>query len=47
MGFQDGEFLLSRASLPTIFLDNCGRGECLGTTTPHKTVVGGKQGYDL
>ena len=31
----------------TIFHKNCGRGESLGTTTYHKTVVGGKQGHAL
>ena len=41
MGFQDVAFLLSRASFPT-FLENCGRGERLVTTTCLKSVVGGK-----
>ena len=40
MGFQDLAFLLSRASLPTTFLKNCGRGESLGKTTCPKTPVG-------
>ena len=44
MGFQDVAFLPSKASLPTTFHTNCGRGESLRTTTCPKTVVGGKQG---
>ena len=40
MGFQDAIFLTSRASFHTIVLTNYGRGECLGTATCLKTVVG-------
>ena len=35
----------SRASFSTIFVQNCGRGEGLGTTTCLITVVGVKQGH--
>ena len=45
MGFQDEASLPSRASFSTMFLNNCGGGESLGTTTCLKTVVGGKQGH--
>ena len=45
MGLQDVAFLPSRASFYTTFLKNCGRGEILGTTTCHKTVVGDKPGF--
>ena len=45
MGFQDVAFLPSRVSFSTIFLKNCGRGECLWTTACLKTVSGGKQGH--
>ena len=46
MVFQDVAFLPSRASLSTTFLKTCGRGESFVTTTCHKTVAKGKQGYD-
>ena len=42
MGFLDLEFLSSRASFFTAFLNNCGRGENLGTITCHKTDDVGK-----
>ena len=46
VGFQDVAFLPSLACFfPTTFLEYCGRGEFLGTTTCFKTVVGGKQGH--
>ena len=45
MGFQDEAFLSSRACFSTTFLKNCGRGECLGTTSCLRTMVGGKQGH--
>ena len=46
MGFQDGAYLPPpRASSSTTCLKNCGRGESPGTTTSHKTVVGGRQGH--
>ena len=38
-------FLPSRASFPSTCLKNCGRGESLGITTCHKTMIGGKQGH--
>ena len=47
MRLQDVAFLPSKASLPTMFLKHCGRGESLGTITCLKTVVGGKQGHAL
>ena len=34
-----------RASFSTTCLKNCGKGECLGTTTCLMTVAGGKQGH--
>ena len=46
MGFQNVALLLSRASISTIFLDNCGRGESLGTTKYLRDANGGKQGHD-
>ena len=45
MGFQDVAFLPSRAHFATTFLEYCGRGYGLGTTTCLKTMIGGKQGY--
>ena len=45
IGFLNVLCLLSRASFSTIFNNNCGRDEILGTTTCHKSVVGGKQGH--
>ena len=44
MGLHDAEFLPSRAIYSTTFLKKCGSGECLGTTTCHKTVAGVSQG---
>ena len=44
MRFQDVAFLLSRAGFYT-FLNNCGGGERLVTTTCLKSMVGGKQGH--
>ena len=44
MGFQNIAFLPSRASFPTTFLKNCGRGECLVTITCLKTIVGVSKG---
>ena len=41
MSFPDVVFLPSRASFPSIFLENCGRSECLWNTTCPKTVIGG------
>ena len=43
-GFQDVEYLPSRASFFTTFLKNCGRGESLRTTTCLKAVVGVSKG---
>ena len=40
MGFQDVAFLPTQAYFSTTFLRSCGSGECLGTTTCHKTMVG-------
>ena len=40
MGFTAMAFLSSRDSFSTTFLNNCGRGESLWTTTCHKAVVG-------
>ena len=45
MGFQDVVFLPSKPSFNTTFLKTCGRGECLGSTTCLRTVVGGWQGH--
>ena len=45
MDFLDVAFLLSRASITTTFLKNCGRGESLGTTTCLTTVAGEKHGH--
>ena len=42
--FQDVMFLPSCASSSTTFLNNCGEGECLVTTTCVKTVVGVSKG---
>ena len=39
MGFQDVTYLSSRASFSNTFLENCGRGESVGTTTYPKTVA--------
>ena len=39
MGFQHVAFLPCRATLSTTFLKHCGRGESLGSTTCHKSVV--------
>ena len=44
MGFQGVAFLSSQASSSTTFLENCGRGESLETTTCHKTEVGASTG---
>ena len=44
MGFLDVAFLPFRASLPITFLNSCGGGESLGTTTYVKTVVGVRKG---
>ena len=40
IGFWDVTFLPTRACFSTTFLNNCGRGESIGTTTCLKTVVG-------
>ena len=45
MGFLDVALLPSRAGYSTAFVEDCGRGEYLGTTTCLRTVVGGKQGH--
>ena len=45
MGFMDVAFLPSKASFSTTFLQNCGRGEGLVTTTCLSAVVGDKQGH--
>ena len=47
MGFKNVAFLAFRTRFSTTFIKNCGRGECLGTTTCPMTVVGGKQGHAL
>ena len=46
MGFQNVALLPSRASISTTFLEDCGRGESLGTTKYLKAAIGGKQGHD-
>ena len=43
MGLQGVAVQPSRAGFSTTFLKSCGRGESLGTTTCHKTVVQGRQ----
>ena len=44
MGFQGVEFLPSKGSFSTTFLNNCGTGESLKTITCAKTVVGVSKG---
>ena len=44
VGFQDVAFLPSELLFLPHFLENCGRGESLGTTTCLKTVVGVSKG---
>ena len=44
-GFWDVAFLPSSDGFSTTFLNNCGRGECVGIATCLKTVVGGNEGY--
>ena len=43
MGLHDVAFLPFRASIYTKFLNNCGRGEGLGTITRLECVLGGNQ----
>ena len=45
MVFLDAAFFSYHASFFTIFLENCGRGESLRTSTCHRSVSGGMQGY--
>ena len=42
MSIQDVGFLQSKARFPPHKQKNCGRDESLGTTTRHRTLVGGK-----
>ena len=44
MSFQDVAFIPSRASFSTTFLKHCDIGECLGTSTCLKTMVGVSKG---
>ena len=46
MGFHNVTFLLSEASFSATFLNNCGRGESLRTTTCLRSLVGCRQGHD-
>ena len=45
MGFQDVASLPSRTRFSSMFLNNGGGGESLGTTTCLRTVVGCNQGH--
>ena len=45
ISLQDVAFLLSRASFSTTFYNNCGKNECLWTTTYLKTVIRCMQGH--
>ena len=45
MGFKDVVFLPHRVGFYITFLEKCGRGESLESTTSLITVVGRKQGH--